>query len=166
MKKSLLIVIALIFTSSVAFSQKVGYVNSQAIIAELPQVTEANTTIETLKAQLMKKGQDMVKAFQTRYQELQAKQNELSPLKIEQETASLKTEEEAIAKFEQESQNRIMTKSEELLKPIQDKINLAIKTVAKEEGYSYIFDLTQGQILYADESADVSDKVKTKLKTL
>lgn len=155
----------LVFSACLS-AQKVGYVNSQIIIAELPQVKEANTTIETLKSQLMKKGQDMVKSLQTRYQALQAKQNELSPIKLQEESEALKQEEAALGVFEQESQQRIIAKSEELLQPIQDKINAAIQAVAKEEGYTYIFDMGQGQILYADETGDVSDKVKAKLKTL
>jgi len=68
-----------------------------------------------------------------------------------------------IAQFEQESQQRIMEKSEELLKPIRDRVQKAIDDVAKENSYSYVFDASLGFILYADESTDASSKVKAKL---
>jgi Skp family chaperone for outer membrane proteins len=35
--------------------------------------------------------------------------------------------------------------------------------VAQENGYSYILDISQGSILYADPTADVSALVKAKL---
>ena len=68
-----------------------------------------------------------------------------------------------IAKFQQEIQQKLYEKSEALLKPIRDKIQNAIDQVAKENGYSYIFDQSMGILLYADESVDVSAKVKAKL---
>jgi outer membrane protein len=147
-------------------AQKVGYIDTKTIISELPEVKEANTTIETLKAQLLKKGQDMVKTLQTKYQKLQSQQNDISPIKYEEEAATLKKEEEAIIAFEKESQQKISAKSEELLGPIQTKINTAITSVAKEEGYAYVFDLAAGQILYADASTDLSAKIKAKFFAL
>nr|HMU05608.1 OmpH family outer membrane protein [Saprospiraceae bacterium] len=64
---------------------------------------------------------------------------------------------------EQSSQQKIYEKSEELLKPIQDKVNQAIKDVAAENGFLYIFDSSQGLVLYADPTADASKLVKAKL---
>ena len=50
-----------------------------------------------------------------------------------------------------------------MLKPIRDRIQGAIDDVAKENGFTYIFDKSMGIILYADDSADVSAQVKAKL---
>ncbi len=57
----------------------------------------------------------------------------------------------------------MVAKSEELLKPIQEKVDAAIRAVATENGYSYIIDNSQGTILYADPSSNVMDLVKVKL---
>lgn len=166
MKKIAAVTIVLFFIgfSQSLTAQKFGYVNTDIVVADLPQVKEANTTIETLKSQLMKKGQDMVKDLQTKYQELQAKQNDISPLLYNQEMEKLKAKEEELQGFEQESQLKLQKKSAELLQPIQEKINAAIKAVASENGYAYIFDLRAGSILYADETADISTLVAAKLK--
>jgi outer membrane protein len=160
------LIVTFIVLSLSIHAQKVGYVNTQLIISELPEVKEANTTIETLKSQLLKKGQDMVKVLQGKFQKLQSQQNEISPVKYDEEGALLKKEEETIIAFEKESQEKISKKTEELLGPIQNRINTAITTVAKEEGYTYVFDLAAGQILYADASTDLSAKVKAKFATL
>lgn len=146
-------------------AQKFGYINSQELIQNIPEVQEANSNIETYKTQLQKKGQEMVKALQTKYEGLERKRTkgELSPKQIETEAATLQAEEQGIMKFEQESQQNIANKSETLLKPIRDKIQNAIDAVAKENGYTYIFDYSMGIILYADEASDVSALVKAKL---
>ncbi|MEE9438904.1 MAG: OmpH family outer membrane protein [Saprospiraceae bacterium] len=146
-------------------AQKFGYINSQELIAQLPEVKEANSNIETLKKQLQKKGQDMITALQAKYADLQKKQanGELSPKQLEVEAAKLKSEETSLGQFEQTSQERIFKKSEELLSPIQEKINNAIKEVAADNGYTYIFDSSLGLVLYADPGTDVSNMVRAKL---
>ncbi|MBK8389064.1 MAG: OmpH family outer membrane protein [Saprospiraceae bacterium] len=160
------ILVIMVMFSSAVHAQKFGYVNTDIVVADLPLVKEANTTIETLKAQLMKKGQDMIKDLQTKYADLQAKQNEISAVQLQVETDKLKKLEEEITLFEKESQQKVYVKSEELLKPIQEMINKAIKEVAAESGYQYIFDLRAGNILYADESTDVSTAVAAKIKKM
>lgn len=146
-------------------AQNFGYVNTQELIQQIPAVKEANANIETYTAQLQRKGQDMLKALQTKYQELDRKQQQgaISPLKLDEEAAKLKEEEGTIMRFEQESQQKIASKSDDLLRPLREQIEKAIKDVATENNFDYIFDYSMGIVLYADKSSDVSDKVKTKL---
>lgn len=163
-KKTL--ILAFIAASTLGLqAQKFGYVNTQALIQEIPEVKEANANIETYKAQLQKKGQDMIKSLQTKYQALEQKQasGEISPKQLEMEAQELKKEELKIAQFEQDGQKKMVDKSESLLKPLREKIQTAITDVAKENGYDYIFDYSMGIILYADATTDVSALVKGKL---
>lgn len=161
--KLLFVAIAFVSFSMTASAQKFGYINSQELIAQLPEVKEANANIETLKTQLQKKGQDMITALQTKYSKLEADRDNYSPKQLEAEAQKLQTEERKIAEFEQTSSQKIITKSEELLKPIQTRINDAIKAVATENGYTYIFDASMGVVLYADPGTDVTALVKAKL---
>ena len=148
-----------------AQAQKFGYVNSQELITELPAVKEANAEIETLKTQMQKKGQNMVTALENKVKTLQAQeaQGQLSRVQIETESAALQAEQQKIAEFEQTSQQQIYKKSEELLAPIQARIQTAIDEVAAEQGYTYIFDASLGILLYADPANDITPLVKTKL---
>ena len=168
MKISMTKILTLAFIMIASFqlqAQKCGYINSQELIQNMAEVREANANIETYKTQLQKKGEEMVKKLQTKYQSLEQKraQGELSPKQLEVEAQSLQSEEVQIAQFEQDSQQKIIDKSETLLKPIRDKIQNAINAVAAENGYQYIFDASLGVILYADDTTDVSNLVRTKL---
>lgn len=150
-------------TAVTAHAQKFGYVNSQAILAELPDVKQADATIDALQKQLQKKGQDMVAKFQADYQVVQRKADngELSPKQQEEEAARLEADQQKIQQFEQESMKQIQDKRNELLKPIYDKVNEAIKAVAEENGFQFIFDQTI--LLYMDPTADTTPLIKKKL---
>ncbi|MCR9102595.1 MAG: OmpH family outer membrane protein, partial [bacterium] len=143
--------------------QKFGYVNSAAILAEMPEVKQADANLEALQKQLQKKGQSMLEQLQQDYGVLQQKvqSGDLSPKQQEEEAQKLQAREQEIAAFEQDMRKQVSDKREELLGPIYEKVNQAIKDVAEENGFQFIFD--QNVLLYAEDSQNVNDLVKAKL---
>ena len=121
------ILFAILFTglSLSIQAQKFGYLNSQVLLAELPEVKAADAEIQALQTQL------------------------------EQEAE--------LGKFEQQMQKDVLEKRQSKLQPVIDKVNNAIKMVATENQFNYIFDSSAGILLYAQESMDVTSLVKTKL---
>ncbi|MEQ8702575.1 MAG: OmpH family outer membrane protein [Phaeodactylibacter sp.] len=144
-------------------AQKFGYVNSAAILAEMPDVKQADANLEALQKQLQKKGQSMLEQLQQDYTALQKKVQggDLSPKQQEEEAQKLQAREQEIAKFEQDMRKQVSDKRDELLGPIYEKVNQAIEDVAKENNYQFIFD--QNVLLYSEESQNVNELVKAKL---
>ena len=165
-KYTLILALAVMLSGQV-FGQKFGFLNSASIMQEMPEVKEAEANLEVLQKQLQSKGQSMLEEFQAKYQELERKnaQGEISPKELDVEAQALKQKETELAAFEQDMQNQLLERREELLSPIFERVNTAIQQVAEEEGYTYIFDASPGTgfLLYADESTNVEDKVKAKL---
>lgn len=161
-KISFLLLVACGIASS-AQAQKFGYVNSAAILAEMPEVKQLEANLDALQKQLQKKGQNMVQQLQQDYQAIQQKvaNGELSPKMQEEEAKKLEDRQAEIAKFEQDMVKQLQEKRDKELQPILEKVNQAIADVAKENGLQFIFD--EGVILFADESQDVGPLVKTKL---
>ena len=155
--------IALFCALTLAQAQKFGYINSSAILAEMPEVKQAESQLEALQKQLQKKGQTMVEKFQQDYLAVQQKmeRGELSPKQQEEEAKKLEAAQSDIQKFEQEMMNQLQTKRNDLMKPILDKVNQAIQDVAKAGGYQFIFD--EGVLLYKEASMDITAQVKAKL---
>lgn len=151
--------------TTTAEAQKFGYINSNAILAELPEVKQMRSNLEGLQTQLQKKGQQMLAEYQTKQQDAAAKQQagQLSPAEEKTVLAELQKMEQDIYKMEQDMQQKMGTKEQELLGPILEKVNNAIQAVAKEGGFQFIFDTGSGVLLYADESQDVTTLVKAKL---
>ncbi len=150
----------------VAQAQKFGYVNTASILAQMPEVKQADANLEALQKQLQKKGQDMLTKLQNDYVAIQqqVERGELSPKQQETEAQNLEKRQQEIASFEQDMVKQIQDKRTELLQPIYDKINNAISEVASENGYTMIFDANV--LLYSEDSQDVSEMVKSKLGIL
>ncbi len=146
-------------------AQKFGYLDSAALLSELPAVKAADSEIETYQKQLITSGQAKVKALETKVQEYakQAEQGLLSQVQMQQKEAELAEEQQAIQQYEVEVQNKILKKREELLGPILDNVKKAVEAVGKENGYTMIFDTATGTLLHAQDSDNVMALVKAKL---
>lgn len=70
---------------------------------------------------------------------------------------------DSLVAYDQDMQTKLMSKQEELLKPILDRVNEVIKEISKTDGYTLVFDLSSGAILFADENSDITKKVMEKL---
>jgi len=58
----------------------------------------------------------------------------------------------------------LFKKREELIQPIQEKIFKAIKSIAKDGNYSFVFDkANSSNILYAESKYDISNRVLKKM---
>ncbi len=162
--KSLLIIAGLVLSLALQ-AQKFGFMNSAAIMAEVPEVKQAESNLKAYQEQLSKQGQQKVEALQAKYADLakKEKQGEIAPKALQEQVEKLKAEEEDLGKLEQDMQNQLAQKREALLQPILDKINKAITDVSKENGFTYVFDSSAGMLLYADETTDISNLVRAKL---
>lgn len=146
-----------------AQAQKFGYLNSAAILAEMPEVKGAEATLQALQTQLQKRMQASVEQLQQDYTAVQQKveRGELSPRQQEEEAARLRTREEQLQADEQAMSTQLQNKRTELLEPIYARVTEAINSVAQENGFTMIFD--QQVLLYSEPDGDVSELVKAKL---
>ena len=166
MKKILVLTLGLLCAAvAPALAQKFGFCNSVALLGQMPEVKQADSDLQGFQTQLTKRGEQMVKEFQTKAQELETKKNAgtIAPKEYEMQVATLQADQENLQKYEQEVYTKLSAKREELYKPILDRVNKAMQDVAKELGYTLVFDSSTQVLLYADESLDVTKLVKTKL---
>lgn len=169
MRKTIIIFIGLLLSLSAAFAQKVGYLNSETVLAQIPEYTSAQQQLEGLGKQysaLLEKEaakvDDAYKAYQadrTKLNEQQKKAREAQIIEMERDV-----NEKREAYF---GEDGIMAKkSAELMDPVKKKMDEAIAKVAKGGGYSLIIDLAQLKtaVVYNDESYDLSMEVIKNLK--
>ena len=162
-KISCLLVMFTMITMS-AQAQKFGYIDSDALLVEMPKVKQARANLEVLQKQLQTKGQNMVTDFQTKVQALQTKSQQglITPKDAAEEEKKLMKKQEEIQAFEQDMIRQLQEREAKELQPILDEVNAAIKAVAKENGYQFIFE--KKTLLYFEDSMDVGTLVKAKLK--
>lgn len=148
-----------------SWAQKFGHINSQQLLVESPLVKVADKQITEYQNTLVSKGEGMVKKFEGEYAAY-AKDREagiLSQIQIQQRESALQASQQSIQKYEQEVQQKLALKREELYKPILDKVKVAIDEMGKSGGYTMIFDTSTNGLLFAMEGEDLLAKVKAKL---
>jgi outer membrane protein len=153
------------------FSQvKVGYVDSETIMKQLPEAQEAQRKIDALVQQWQAELQKMKDEWKSKYDEYERRKLILTDEARAQMERELSELDRRIAEFQMQKfgpDGELYRKQDELIKPVQSKIFNAIKEVALKEGFDFVFDKS-GEILllYANEKYDLTQKVLNKLLQL
>lgn len=154
-------------TAQIGGGQKIVYVDSEYIMANIPEYGDAQAELEALST----KWQNEVKAIYDKVEEMYSKyQTEMLLLSEEQKHSR----EQSIIAKEQEAKNlqmqyfgsegQLFQKRAELIQPIQEKVYTAMQELAQTKNYSFILDLASGtSVLYANDKNDVSDDVLDQL---
>ena len=170
MKKLFLVLIAIISLSVAASAQKFGHITTDDIIQAMPETKAAQTALETegkkLEDQLQAMGveyQNKVQAYQENVQLADAAPEKWSAaLRADKEQEIMQLQ-ERIQRFQENAQQSLAQKRNDLFKPIMDKLDAAIKKVATNGGYVYVMD--KANVLYINESisVDLTNEVKKEL---
>mgnify|MGYP000089483443 FL=1 len=164
MKKiTFLFLISLITLS--AFSQnKFGYIDSQELLMLMPERKNAESEVQNFAKSLESQLAAMTAEYQESVQDYQSNEASYTDLIKQDKIAEITGLEQRIQAFQQNAQQSLQKKEQELLEPILSKARSAIEEVAIEGNFTYIFDKSVGSILYAKESENVLSLVKKKLK--
>jgi outer membrane protein len=158
--KFLVIALGLVMISSFAANaQKIGYVNVDALVYNLP---EAQKT----QQELQKWQEDSIGGTYTRlYQDYQEKDSVLKKTTtasvkqvLERDLAQLG---ETLGNWQQIASQASQAKQAQLFNPLYKKVMDAVNAYAKEKGYAYV--LTQDAFVVAPDSDNLSIPVATKL---
>ena len=163
--KSVLVAAATFCLTFAAQAQKIGYLNSTAIMADLPEMKSADSDLQAFVIQKQNLDsikvtgwQNKVRAFQD-----QVEKGLLSPKQQSEEEAKLKEEQAELSKSAQDVSQEIQKKRADLYKPLVEKFNAAVKKVSKDNGYTYVIEATTGVLLYASEAGNVENLVRKEL---
>ena len=162
--KKLIILSFLSFLTICSFGQsKFGYIDSSELLSLMPEKKTAEGELQTFAKSLESQLGAMQAEYQASVQDYQANEATYTDLVKQDKVAEITNLEQRIQAFNQNAQNALQKKEQELLEPILAKARTAIEDVAKEGKFTYIFDSSMGSILYADENENVIPLVKKKL---
>ena len=164
MKKTLLTICLGIATLFAAEAQnKLGYINSNELLSIMPQSIEMQTELQSYAKGLESSLAAMQAEGEKKLADYQQNEATMSDLVKQDKIRELESIQQRILEFQQNAQESLAAKEQELITPILDKARKAIEDVAKEGNFTYIFDASTGNILYAAESENVLPLVKAKL---
>ncbi len=163
------IITALMFVGTVnAQTTKIGYTNVDFILNNLPDAKEIETKLKTEKAQYDKLLQDKIAVFQPKVEDFQKNGAAMSPVIRADREKELQNAQTSIQEFQQNSETALQQKQQQLLAPVLLKIDNAVKEVAKEAGYTYVFNTDAGPgttpiLLVAPDGDNISNLIFKKL---
>ena len=142
-------------------AKKTGYINSQELIETMPEAIKADSVIKKYSGDLSDQLKTMGTEAQTKYADYQKNVKTWSDAVREVKEKELNDLQNRIQEFQQTAEDKVGKKRQELLKPVLDKAQKAIKDVGAEGSFDYIFD--GANILYAKDSENIMPMVKAKL---
>ncbi len=163
MKKIFLSILFLFFITSVSFSQKYAYIDSEYIMENIPEYKDAQAEIDGLSKQWQKEIEQKFKEIDNLYKAFQA-ESVLLPeeVKKKRENEIIAAEKEAkdLQKQRFGKDGDLYKKRQDLVKPIQDKVYNAIEKRSQDKNYIFVFDKAGSlTIIYADSKYDMSDDI-------
>lgn len=165
--KKIGIIVALILTSTFAFSQNFGYVDTEYILENIPDYKDAQGELDKLSIEWQKQLERRYSEIDKMYKNYQAEQILLTEdMKVKREDEIIKKE-KAAKEYQKQKfgvDGELFQKRKELVKPIQDKVYKAISEIANYKKLGVVFDKASAlTMLYTNPKYNVSDDVLKKL---
>lgn len=156
----------LILASTVALTdvaaQRFGHLDAQGILLTLPERADAQASIEAAAAEYETEVTRMRSELETKFADYQAKAATWPDAIRQQKERELQQLDTGLQEFGATIQNDLAQMEQQLLAPMIERVRNAIEEVGKEQGFTYIFDISTGGTVY-NGGEDVTDMVKTKL---
>lgn len=167
MKKTLLITAIICTLGFGASAQKFAYVNTDYILANIPEYADAQTQLDELSIQWQKEIEVKFAEIDKMYKNFQNEAVLLpDDMKKKREDEILKKEKEAkdLQKKRFGKDGDLFKKRQELVKPIQDKVFNAIEDISSAENYAVVFDkASNATLIYTNPKFDISEQILDKL---
>ena len=163
MKKIIFIISFFLGVAFMANAQRYAVIDSKYILEKLPDYKESQTKLDQFSNQwqqeIEKKQADLDKMYKD-YDAEQVMLTDVLKKKREDELYNREKEVRDLQKKRFGFEGDLFKKRQELIKPIQDKVYIAIQKLAIERSYDFILDKSEGiTVIFADPKLDRSDEV-------
>ena len=164
MLKKIALLLLLVLPMSL-FAQKFAYFKSESIIPVMPEFAKAQQDIETQRKQYEEEIKRYQDEFGKKFAAFQQEQKTLPQNILERRQKELQELQEKVMQFQQDAQQQLQKINYDLMTPIYEKMEKAVKAVGKTGAYTMVFDLNRTDIPYIDEVAvkDITNDIKKNL---
>jgi outer membrane protein len=172
------IFLALIIFSTTMFAQttqtqapslKIGYVDSEVILAQYPEAIKAKSDLDGMVAKWKKEVDSMTTDLQKSYADYQKQAQTLKPDALQKLQQSVVEKEQKVQQYRDQKfsqpNGEYFQKQDQVMKPVKEKIFKAIEEISKDETMQFVFDKAGDVVLlHADAQFDITYKVLDRLK--
>lgn len=144
--------------------QKYGHVNSSEILDAMPEYKQMKASLQRKQKEQETKLRGMYTDYEKQSKELNEFGAAMMEAVREERMKELETLGQSIQSYEAGIEEEIQRLQYKLIKPINDKYIKIVDIVAKENNYTYVFDIATGSVVYHPENTgDITGLVKSKM---
>ncbi len=145
---------------------KVGYVNSERVIAEYEEAKAAKRELDEFIKKFEAKADSLRQEYELAKEEYESQQLGLSEEGKRAKMAEVESRKRRYDNFLSEvygKGGRIERKNQELIAPIVQKIDSAVQRVAQNEGFALVLDASKAGVIFAEVGLDLTQLVLEEL---
>jgi outer membrane protein len=147
--------------------QKIGYIDTQSILEELPEYATVQKKLDRLEEKWRAEIQDQKDKVQTLRDEYQASRLLYTEEERKQKQRAIDKAQRKVEQLRQRyfgPEGELYSRQKQLMRPIQKRILNATEEVATTEGFDYVFDKSEKVLfMYAREEYNLNDSVLREL---
>ena len=169
MKKISLVLLAFVFTlfdlnakEPSSSCPKIGYVNLDQILNDLPEAKKIDTELRSFETQLQNQLQKKLENLQSKMQDFQTNYEAMAEAERNQKEVEINKLQTSLQKLQQESHELLAKKQLALSTPLLQHIQKTVSKVANGQGFTHVFNKsisTTPILLHAAAEYDISNLV-------
>lgn len=154
-------------TTPLFAQQKVGYVDTEYVLNEMPEYAAVQQKLDELEQSWREEIEEKRKEVRDLRQEFEARELLYTEEERERKQKEIQQAQNEVEKLRQRyfgPEGALYSRQQELMRPLQERILEAAEAVATTDGYDYVIDKSgETLFLYAREEHDLSDRVLREL---
>jgi outer membrane protein len=162
--KVALVAVGMLFAGNFANAQtKIGHINFNQLIDMMPETKTVTTQMQAYQKTFIDQLTTMNNEYTAKGQAFQSQSATMTDAVRTAKGNELQDMQKRMQDYQNNAQQQVDAKRQELGKPLIDKATAAVNTVAKEKGYAYVLDSSQVSLLVSPDADDLMAAVKLKL---
>lgn len=163
MTRSSLLIAFLCFSVFVSAQTKVGTIDTDYILSQMPEMEEVNEGLQAYDQQLQQDFEGNVQQYDSLVKSYQANVESLADEDRQESESEIMELENQIKQFRQRAQVMMQMRRNELTDPLYEKIDAAMRAVIQEEGFTQILHAGGNSLAFSAEEYDITEKVMGKM---
>jgi outer membrane protein len=141
--------------------QKFGFISSQELVSLMPELKKADSSLNELRTALVQSAQDKQTAFYAAIDKFNKDSTSFTDAQKAVKRADLAKMGQDLGGEEERIQQQLQERQQALIQPINKKAYDAVQAVAKENGFTYVFE--KEALLVAPPAEDILPLVAKRL---
>ncbi|MGE5107627.1 MAG: OmpH family outer membrane protein [Sphingobacteriales bacterium] len=150
-----------VFSSNINAQNKIGYISVDEVLSVMPEVKKVQADLAAYDSSIQINYSETLKEYLAKDSSFKSDSVKLSKAMRQAKESDLEKLYTELQNFQQNYQNMLTEKRNQLMQPVVEKAVATIKEVAKANGYTYV--LSKESLISYPEADDLAGLVKKKM---